>query len=193
MQKPCPCNARKATGTGRTLRTIPISNQGLGGQKNDRCLWIFSDRESFCSVVSSDGKYFRYGRKSKSCFLGSSLAREGLLPLQRIHPAKPQDSSLGHSPQPVPIMSPRVEDTQHYRVQGWQPQRGLPSVPANSVCRNCWCWCHQENFEKVLTRSSSSLLSTKETPKASPVRWLRHQAVKHKNSKLEVGSIPFRC
>lgn len=192
LQKPCPCTARKATETGRTLshncRKFSYQTKDLGVKRATVVCASFQVMGLSALWSPQMGSTLGTGENVTRAFWGciGKGGALGLLLSQRSHPAKPQDPSLGHSPQPVPTVSPRAEDIQNCRVQGW-----LPSVPARSACPNCWCWCHQESFGKVLTRSSSSLLSTKETSKASPMRWLRHQAVKHK-LQIRGGQYPFQ-
>lgn len=40
---------------------------------------------------------------------------------------------------------------------------GIPLAPTRTGCPNHWCWCHRESFERVPTRSSSSLFSTRKS------------------------------
>lgn len=62
LKKPCSSIGRKAMGTGGTLshnrRQFSHQTKDLGRRKSDSHVRTFSDLESFCSVVSSDGKYF---------------------------------------------------------------------------------------------------------------------------------------
>lgn len=52
-------------------------------------------------------------------------------------------------------------------------------MPARFVCPSCWCWCHEESFEKVLTLLLFPFIHQGNF-KSLPVRWLCHRAVKHK-------------
>lgn len=125
LQKPCPCTARKTMGTGRTVshscRQFPHQTKDLGGKRVTVVCASFRIMSLSALWSPRLGSTSGTGEKVAPAFWGciGKGGALGFLPSQRSHPAKPQVPSLGHSPQPVPVVSPGVGDTQHCRAQGW--------------------------------------------------------------------------
>lgn len=166
-------------GTGGTLtlihRRFPHQTKDFGGKSV--AIMHFSDLESFCSVVSSAGKYFRGEKPGPALWrpqeppaLQEARAREVL----RVHChhreitlLSPSTLLWGTTLSLSLAASPRAWGTRCYRAQERQQPvpipAGLPLAPARTGCPNHRCRCHRESFERVPTCSSSSLFSSRKS------------------------------
>lgn len=163
-------------GTGGTLshnrRQFLHQTKDFGRQKSDYHVRIFSGLESFCSVVSSAGKYSR-GEKP-----GPALWKPQEPPLWRRQgrgrcfgfAAITEKSPCG-APVPCSVAQPPACPWQRPQEPGTPGSAGpgdssnpcpvLAGLPTGTGCPHHRCRCHQESFERVPTLSPSSLFSTR--------------------------------